>query len=53
VFLEYRVLQVRYKIVLQEICLHSAYLTGDEKKKFDGRLTRINALLLTYPAQPV
>jgi hypothetical protein len=51
-FLEYRVLQVRYKIVLQEICLHSSYLTGEEKKKYDDRLTRIKALLLTYPARP-
>lgn len=50
-FLEYRILQVKYKIVLQELCLHSHYLTADEKKKFDDELKLITRLLSTFPAR--
>ena len=47
--LEYRILQIKYKIVLQEICLHSAYLSDKDKNKYDEQYEKIKGLLSTFP----
>lgn len=49
--MEYRILQIRYKIILQEICLHSYYFTEKEKIKFDKEYNRIKILMKTYPVE--
>ncbi|MDD5065955.1 MAG: hypothetical protein PHF84_02795 [bacterium] len=52
-FLEYRILQVRYKLILQDLCIHSSYLTGEEKKRYDKALVRIKELMKTFPVTPL
>lgn len=47
--LEFRILQIRCKTILQEICLHSHYLTEQDKKKFDNEFKLINHLMSTFP----
>lgn len=48
-FLEYRLIQIRYKIFLQEVCLHSYYLTDETKRKYDDLMQQMKELLTTYP----
>ncbi len=49
VFLEYRILQIKYKIVLQEICMHSAYMSDKDKKRFDKEIKLLKERLKGYP----
>lgn len=47
--LEFRILQIKYKIILQEICLQSYYLTNEAKMQYDAEFKRINSLLESFP----
>ncbi len=51
VFLEYRILQIKYKIVLQKICMHSAYMSEQQKKKFDAEIKLLRRYLSEYPVK--
>ena len=48
-FLEYRASQISFKVLLQEICLHSHHLTTEDKKSYDERLNCMKMTLKTYP----
>lgn len=47
--LEYRILQIKFKIILQEICLHSYYMTPEDKKFFDDYFNEVKMHIKTYP----
>lgn len=47
--LEYRILQIKFKIILQEICLHSYYMTPEDKKFFDDYFNEIKRHIKTFP----
>jgi hypothetical protein len=47
--LEYRVLQIKFKIILQEIMLHSYYMTTEEKQYYDQLYKEVINHLRTYP----
>lgn len=49
IFLEYRILQIKFKILLQEIMLHSYYMSSDEKIHYDNMYRKIIQHLKTYP----
>ncbi len=48
--LEYRLLQIKYKIVLQQLCMQSAYMSDKDKLKFDKRVALLKDALNSYPA---
>ncbi|MBU1075753.1 MAG: hypothetical protein KKH98_00575 [Spirochaetes bacterium] len=47
--LEYRVLQVKCKLLLQELALHSYYLTDKEKADYDKRFNYLKEMMNSYP----
>jgi len=51
VFLEYRILQVRFKTILQWICLQAQFFTPKDKQIFDDKFNTIQDLLHSYPEE--
>ncbi|MBN1897839.1 MAG: hypothetical protein JW827_03595 [Spirochaetes bacterium] len=48
-FLEYRILQIKLKIILQEICLHSYYMSNEEKVYYDKLFRKIKKHMASFP----
>ncbi len=47
-FLEYRILQIKFKIILQEIILHSYYMSAKDKEYYDKYFRTVKEHLTTY-----
>ncbi len=50
-FLELRILQIKYKIYLQDRCTQANIMSADIKAKFDERINIIRKLLHTFPVE--
>ncbi len=49
--LEYRILQIKYKNILQDICIYAYYMTDEDKQKYEGLMANIMKALRTYPVK--
>ena len=48
-YLEYRILQIKHKNLLQQIAVQSRYLNAEEKAEIEQEIIRIEEMKKTYP----
>ncbi len=49
--LEFRILQIQCKMILQEICLHSYYLSVEKKNNYNEKFNKCKRFIKTFPVK--